>query len=71
MAWVRFLPPIYRCVLLCTDEEIAVIGIEGQTGTGTATITAGVKPTGSVAETTTLINHSERPRATNTCTRKL
>lgn len=47
------------------------IGIEGQTGQGSATITAGVRPTTSVRETTTLVNHSERPRATNTCTAKL
>jgi len=48
-----------------------VMGIEGQNGAGAATITAGVKPTRTAAETTTLTNHSERPRATNTCTRKL
>jgi hypothetical protein len=50
---------------------MAVMGIEGQVGAGAATITAGVKPTKTAAETATLTNHSERPRATNTCTRKL
>jgi hypothetical protein len=47
------------------------MGIEGQVGAGAATITVGVKPAKTAAETTTLTNHSERPRATNTCTRKL
>lgn len=48
-----------------------VMGVEGQAGKGRATITAGVGPAGSVRETTTLVNHSERPTATSTCTRRL
>jgi hypothetical protein len=60
-----------NCTVLFANLLMAVMGIEGQVGAGAATITAGVKPTKTAAETTTLRNHSERPRATNTCTRKL
>ncbi|KEY70117.1 hypothetical protein S7711_08648 [Stachybotrys chartarum IBT 7711] len=47
------------------------IGIEGQAGNGSANITVGVAPTGTVRETTTETIRTERPGQTNTCLPRL
>jgi endo-1,4-beta-xylanase len=45
-----------------------IIGIEGQWGSGSATITAGVAPTGTVRQTATPTTRTNVPIRTGTCT---
>lgn len=52
-------------------QQNMAMGIEGQAGSGQATITVGALPTGTVAETTTHTTRTERPMQTNPCPSKL
>lgn len=50
------------------DHDEMIIGVEGQWGSGQATLTAGVLPTTTVVESATPTTRTNVPTRTNTCT---